>query len=173
MIRSYAPNNQVPPAQAAHGQMGSFGSMASPKLSTFIAPVAGKHCVYVSPMVSPLQVQCQSFPSEPGMSKPPEVVPKDLVFAAKQMQVLYIAQDPEAWNLQAAHAFSLVPKALSPSFSGSSTLGIGGSPNFPAFEGSFLRSAAAGATASARTSTQTARIATGDGRTCRAGSLES
>merc|ERR1719310_1921168 len=119
--------------QNAHGQMGSFGSMASPKLSTFIAPVAGKHCVYVSPMVSPLQVQCQSFPSEPGMSKPPEVVPKDLVFAAKQMQVLYIAQDPEAWNLQAAHAFSLVPKALSPSLSGSSTLGIGGSPNFPAF----------------------------------------
>merc|ERR1719198_1653855 len=145
---------------STHGQMGSFGSMASPKLSTFIAPVAGKHEVYVSPVVSPLQVQCQSLPSEPGMSKPPEVVPKDLVLAAKQMQVLYIAHDPEAWNLQAAHAFSLVPKALSPSLSGSSTEGIGGSPNFPAFEGSWRRSAAAGATARARTSTQAVRMAT-------------
>merc|ERR1719198_695840 len=144
---------------STHGQMGSFGSMASPKLSTFIAPVAGKHEVYVSPMVSPLQVQCQSFPSDCGVSKPPEVVPKDLVLAAKQMQVLYIAQDPEAWNLQAAHAFSLLPKALSPSLSGSSTLGIGGSPNFPAFEGSW-RSAAAGATARARTRAQATRIAT-------------
>merc|ERR1719230_244062 len=118
-----------------HGQIGLFGSVASPKLSTFLAPVAGKQAVYFAPMVSPLQVQCQSFPSEPGMSKPPDVVPKDLVFAAKQTQVLYMAQEPEAWNLQAAHAFSLEPKALSPSFSGSSTLGIGGSPNLPAFEG--------------------------------------
>merc|ERR1719420_90486 len=163
MIRSYVPNKQVPPAQAAHGQMGSFGSMASPKLSTFIAPVAGKHEVYVAPMVSPLQVQCQSLPSEPGVSKPPEVVPKALVFAAKQKQVLYMAQDPEAWNLQALHAFSLVPKALSLSFSGSSTLGIGGSPKLPAFEGSWRR-AVAEPTAKASTRAQAARIVPGHRR---------
>merc|ERR1719263_2423750 len=101
----------------AHGQMGSFG-----------------------PMASPLQVQCQSFPSEPGMSKPPEVVPKDFVFAEKHTQVLYIAQEPEAWNLQAAHAFAEDAKALSFSLSGSSSEGIGGSPNFPALEGSARRS---------------------------------
>merc|ERR1719337_602209 len=101
----------------------------------FLAPVAGKHAVYFAPMVSPLQVQCQSFPSEPGMSKPPDVVPKDLVFTAKQTQVLYIAQEPEAGNLQAAHAFALSAKALSASFAGKSSAGRGGSPNFPALEG--------------------------------------
>merc|ERR1719379_794214 len=122
-----------------HGQIGLFGSMASPKMSTFFAPVAGKHSVYVAPMVSPLQVQCQSLPSEPGMSKPPDVVPKDFVFTAKQTQVLYMAQEPEAWNLQAVHAFALSAKALSPSFAGRSSAGRGGSPNFPAFEGSALR----------------------------------
>merc|ERR1719387_1950933 len=135
----------------AHGQIGLFGSVASPKLSTFFAPVAGKQAVYLAPIVSPLQVQCQSFPSEPGMSKPPEVVPKDLVFAAKHMQVLYIAQEPEAWNLQAAHAFALSPKALSLSFSGSSSEGRGGSPNFPAFEGSALRTCTRLASAAAAT----------------------
>merc|ERR1719230_2442401 len=119
----------------AHGQMGLFGSVASPKLSTFLAPVAGKQAVYFAPMVSPLQVQCQSFPSEPGMSKPPEVVPKDLVLTAKQTQVLYMAQEPEAWNLQAAHALALSAKALSASFAGRSSAGRGGSPNFPALEG--------------------------------------
>merc|ERR1719247_3555590 len=98
--------------------------------------VSPLQAVYFAPMVSPLQVQCQSLPSEPGVSKPPDVVPKDLVFAAKQTQVLYIAQEPEAWNLQAWHALSLVPKALSPSFSGSSFPGNGGSPNFPALVGS-------------------------------------
>merc|ERR1719326_1658261 len=123
----------------AHGQMGLLGSVASPKLSTFFAPVAGKQAVYLAPMVSPLQVQCQSFPSEPGMSKPPEVVPKDLVFTAKHTQVLYIAQEPEAWNLQAAQAFALSAKALSASFAGRSSAGSGGSPNLPAFVGSALR----------------------------------
>merc|ERR1719486_703177 len=122
-------------AATAHGQIGLFGSVASPKLSTFFAPVAGKQAVYFAPMVSPLQVQCQSFPSEPGMSKPPDVVPKDLVLTAKQTQVLYIAQEPEAWNLQAAHAFALSAKALSASFAGRSSAGKGGSPNFPALEG--------------------------------------
>merc|ERR1719456_600519 len=138
--------------------------MASPKLSTFLAPVAGKQAVYFAPMVSPLQVQCQLLPSEPGMSKPPEVVPKALVFAAKQTQVLYMAQEPDAWNLQAAHALSLVPKALSLSFSGSSTLGIGGSPKPPAFEGNWrscIRDASTEATAKASTKAQAARIAPG------------
>merc|ERR1719453_1031126 len=109
-------------------------------------------------MVSPLQVQCQSFPSEPGMSKPPDVVPKDFVFAAKQTQVLYMAQEPEAWNLQAVHAFSLVPKALSGSLSGRSTAGSGGSPNLPALEGSCW-SREASARARAKATTPAARMA--------------
>merc|ERR1719158_580172 len=143
----------------AHGQIGLFGSVASPKLSTFLAPVAGKQAVYFAPMVSPLQVQCQSFPSEPGMSKPPDVVPKDLVLTAKQTQVLYIAQEPEAWNLQAAHAFALSAKALSASFAGRSSAGSGGSPNFPALEGNAFN-ASTEAAAKARATTYT-RIALG------------
>merc|ERR1719217_1294301 len=93
-------------------------------------------------MVAPLQVQCQSLPSDPGMSKPPDVVPKNFVFTAKQTQVLYMAQEPEAWNLQAAHAFALSAKALSASFAGRSSAGSGGSPNFPALEGSAFSASA-------------------------------
>merc|ERR1719352_1383017 len=126
--------------KTVHGQIGLFGSVASP-------------------MVSPLQVQCQSLPSEPGMSKPPDVVPKDFVFTAKQTQVLYMAQEPEAWNLQAAHALALSAKALSASFAGRSSAGRGGSPNFPALEGrAFKASTEVAAKASATTHT---RIATG------------
>merc|ERR1719235_284488 len=53
-----------------------------------------------------------------------------------------MAQELEAWNLQALHASSLELYALSLALSGSSTTGIGGTP-FLAGEGSFLRKSAA------------------------------
>merc|ERR1719161_2877633 len=56
-----------------------------------------------------------------------------------------MAQELEAWNLQALHASSLELYALSLALSGSSTTGIGGTP-FLAGEGNFFlrRAAAAG-----------------------------
>merc|ERR1719359_2226353 len=57
--------------------------------------------------MSALQDQCQLLTSLDGMSKPPEVVP-NIVFAAKQTQVLNMAQELEAWNLHALHASSLL-----------------------------------------------------------------
>merc|ERR1719158_2410180 len=53
-----------------------------------------------------------------------------------------MAQELEAWNLQALHASSLELYALSLALNGSSTTGIGGTP-FLAGEGSFLRRSAA------------------------------
>merc|ERR1719271_403402 len=63
-----------------------------------------------------------------------------------------MAQELEAWNLQALHASALELYALSLALSGSSTTGIGGTP-FLAGEGNFLRisAAAAGPTNRART----------------------
>merc|ERR1719258_1000539 len=55
-----------------------------------------------------------------------------------------MAQELEAWNLQAEHASSLELYALSLALNGSSTTGIGGTP-FLAGEGSFLRRSAADA----------------------------
>merc|ERR1719281_2001727 len=62
-----------------HGQMGPFGSSLSPNRVMWVCP---------------------------SMSKPPEVVP-NMVFAAKQTQVLNMAQELEAWNLHAEHASPL------------------------------------------------------------------
>merc|ERR1719379_2549202 len=66
-----------------------------------------------------------------------------------------MAQELEAWNLQAEHASPLELYALSLALRGSSTTGIGGTP-FLAGDGSFLRSsaAAAGPAKRARTTTE-------------------
>merc|ERR1719375_1217780 len=119
----------------SHGQMGWLGSNLSPKLSSYCDPLGGKHWVHMSPMVSPLQVKCQSSLSLELMPKPPEVAPNAFMFAAKHTHVLYMAHEPVAWNLHAWHADSFEANALSSSFAGSSTLGSGGSPNLPAWVG--------------------------------------
>merc|ERR1719311_839800 len=90
----------------AHGQMGSLGSSLSPKSVMWVWPSMLKQRSYLLPAVSSLQLQCQLSTSEDSMSKPPEVVP-NMVLAAKQTQVLNIAQELEAWNLQALHASAL------------------------------------------------------------------
>merc|ERR550514_1432778 len=66
-----------------------------------------------------------------------------------------MAQELEAWNLQALQASSLELYALSLALRGSSTTGMGGTP-FLAGEGNFLRSsaAAAGPAKRARTTTE-------------------
>merc|ERR1719379_423617 len=110
-----------------------------------------KQSSYFDPAVSALQLQCQLSTSLEGMSNPPEVVP-NMVLAAKQTQVLNIAHELDAWNLQALHASALELYALSFALSGSSTTGIGGTP-FLAGEGSFLRSSAAVAGPAKRAST--------------------
>merc|ERR1719191_1808435 len=63
-----------------------------------------------------------------------------------------MAQELEAWNLQAEHASALELYALSLALSGSSTTGIGGTP-FLAGEGNFLRRSAAAAGPANRAST--------------------
>merc|ERR1719388_582665 len=65
-----------------------------------------------------------------------------------------MAQELEAWNLQAEHASPLELYALSLALNGSSTTGIGGTP-FLAGEGNFLRrsAAAVGPASRARTTT--------------------
>merc|ERR1719331_345584 len=70
-----------------------------------------------------------------------------------------MAQELEAWNLQAEHASALELYALSLARSGSSTTGIGGTP-FLAGEGNLLRSspAAAGPANRASTTMETHRI---------------
>merc|ERR1719326_1783087 len=70
-----------------------------------------------------------------------------------------MAQELEAWNLQALQASSLELYALSLALSGSSTTGIGGTP-FLAGDGSFFlrRAAAAGPAKSARTTKEKPRI---------------
>merc|ERR1719321_2361033 len=65
-----------------------------------------------------------------------------------------MAQELEAWNLQALHASSLELYALSLALNGSSTTGIGGTP-FLAGEGNFLRSSPATAGPAKRASTTT------------------
>merc|ERR1719331_2546305 len=89
-----------------HGQMGSFGSSLSPKSVMWVWPSMLKQSSYLLPTLSALQLQCQLSTSEDSMSKPPEVVP-NMVLAAKQTQVLNMAQELDAWNLQAAQASSL------------------------------------------------------------------
>merc|ERR1719333_120501 len=63
-----------------------------------------------------------------------------------------MAQELEAWNLQAEHASPLELYALSLALNGSSTTGIGGTP-FLAGEGNFFlrRAAAAGPASKAST----------------------
>merc|ERR1719388_210820 len=90
-----------------HGQMGSFGSSLSPKRVMWVCPSILKHNSYLEPAVSALQLLCQLSTSVDSMSKPPEVVP-NMVFAAKQTQVLNMAQELDAWNLQALQASSLL-----------------------------------------------------------------
>merc|ERR1719191_2097254 len=90
----------------AHGQIGSLGSSLSPKSVIWVWPSMLKQSEYLLPAVSALQLQCQLSTSEDSMSKPPEVVP-NMVLAAKQTQVLNMAQELEAWNLHALHASSL------------------------------------------------------------------
>merc|ERR1719386_615631 len=90
----------------AHGQIGSLGSSLSPKSVIWVWPSMLKHNSYLLPTLSALQLQCQLSTSEDFMSKPPEVVP-NMVLAAKQTQVLNMAQELEAWNLQAEHASPL------------------------------------------------------------------
>merc|ERR1719161_2925231 len=128
-------------AAANHGQNGSFGSSLSPKRVMCVCPSMLKQSSYLEPAVSALQDQCQLSTSLEGMSNPPEVVP-NIVLAAKQTQVLNMAQELDAWNLHAEQASSLELYALSLALSGSSTTGIGGTP-FLAGEGNFLRRRAA------------------------------
>merc|ERR1719387_3218912 len=66
-----------------------------------------------------------------------------------------MAQELEAWNLQAEHASALELYALSLALSGSSTTGIGGTP-FLAGDGNFFKRAAAAGPA-IRVSTTTAQ----------------
>merc|ERR1719146_494445 len=69
-----------------------------------------------------------------------------------------MAQELDAWNLQALHASSLELYALSLALKGSSTTGIGGTPSL-AGEGSLLRRSAAVAGPAIKASTmQTLRI---------------
>merc|ERR1719359_2518121 len=53
----------------------------------------------MAPMLSPLQLKCQSSASDCAVSKPPEVAPNAFTFTAKHLQVLYMAQELCAWNL--------------------------------------------------------------------------
>merc|ERR1719345_25826 len=92
--------------RAPQGQMGSLGSSLSPKSVMWVCPSMLKHRAYLFPAVSALQLQCQLSTSEDSMSKPPEVVP-NMVLAAKQTQVLNMAQELEAWNLHALQASPL------------------------------------------------------------------
>merc|ERR1719450_1773795 len=137
----------------AHGQMGSLGSSLSPKSVMCVWPSMLKQSSYLLPATSALQLQCQLSTSEDSMSKPPEVVP-NMVLAAKQTQVLNMAQELEAWNLQALHASALELYALSLALNGSSTTGIGGTP-FLAGEGNFFLRSAAAAGPAKRASTKT------------------
>merc|ERR1719331_2053287 len=89
-----------------HGQMGSLGSSLSPKSVMWVWPSMLKQSAYLLPAVSALQLQCQLSTSDDSISKPPEVVP-NMVLAAKQTQVLNMAHELEAWNLQALHASPL------------------------------------------------------------------
>merc|ERR1719498_1063219 len=68
-----------------------------------------------------------------------------------------MAQELEAWNLQALHASSLELYALSLALRGSSTTGIGGTP-FLAGEGNFLRRSAADAGPTKRASTKMEKL---------------
>merc|ERR1719352_2117828 len=88
------------------GQIGSLGSSLSPKRVMCVMPSMLKQSSYLLPAVSALQLQCQLSTSEDGMSKPPDVVP-NIVLAAKQTQVLNMAQELEAWNLHAEQASAL------------------------------------------------------------------
>merc|ERR1719159_168163 len=139
----------------AHGQMGSFGSSLSPKSVMWVWPSMLKQSSYLLPAVSALQLQCQLSTSEDSMSKPPDVVP-NMVLAAKQTQVLNMAHELDAWNLQALHASSLELYALSLALKGSSTTGIGGTP-FLAGEGNFFFRRAAAAGPAIRASTRMAQ----------------
>merc|ERR1719235_2733039 len=112
---------------ADQGQIGSFGSSLSPKRVMCSCPSTLKQSSYFEPAVSALQDQCQLSPSVDDMSKPPDVVPK-FVLAAKQTHVLNMAQELDAWNLQALQASSLLLYALSLARRGRSTTGIGGTP---------------------------------------------
>merc|ERR1719171_689998 len=150
-------------ASRAHGQIGSLGSSLSPKRVMCVCPSMLKQSSYFEPAVSALQDQCQLSTSEEGMSKPPDVVP-NIVLAAKQTQVLNMAQELDAWNLQALQASSLLSYALSAALRGRSTTGMGGFPSRAGL-GSFLarRSfAATGAAAKARRSTWKQRISEWD-----------
>merc|ERR1719379_1152392 len=75
-----------------------------------------------------------------------------------------MAQELEAWNLQALHASALELYALSLARRGSSTTGIGGTP-FLAGEGNLLlmRAAIEGPATRARTTTEKACILGGAG----------
>merc|ERR1719449_232414 len=132
---------------------GLFGSSLSPNSVMWVWPSMLKQSSYLLPAVSALQLQCQLSTSEDSISKPPEVVP-NMVLAAKHTQVLNMAQELEAWNLQALQASSLELYALSLALRGSSTTGIGGTP-FLAGEGNFFfrRAAAAGPTMRANSTT--------------------
>merc|ERR1719218_518652 len=137
----------------AHGQIGSLGSSLSRKSVMWVWPSMLKQRSYLLPATSALQLQCQLSTSEDSMSKPPEVVP-NMVLAAKQTQVLNMAHELEAWNLQALHASSFELYALSLALKGSSTTGIGGTP-FLAGEGNFFFSKAAAAGPAIRASRST------------------
>merc|ERR1719428_2809373 len=140
----------------AHGQIGSLGSSLSPKSVMWVWPSMLKQSSYLLPATSALQLQCQLSTSEDSMSKPPEVVP-NMVLAAKQTQVLNMAQELEAWNLQAEQASSLELYALSLALKGSSTTGIGGTP-FLAGDGNLFRRSAAEAGPTNRASTKMERL---------------
>merc|ERR1719265_2382000 len=96
----------MPTIIGTYGQMGSLGSSLSPKSVMWVWPSMLKQSEYLFPAVSALQLQCQLSTSDDSISNPPEVVP-NMVLAAKQTQVLNIAQELDAWNLHAEQASAL------------------------------------------------------------------
>merc|ERR550514_1562766 len=104
------------------GHLGAFGSVLSPKASMYLF-ITSKHNPYFGPP-SPAQAQCQlSWSVGAGMPLAPKYA-----LVAWQTQVLYMAQEPVAENLQAAHASSIDLKAPSSAVSGVSPSGVGGAP---------------------------------------------
>merc|ERR550514_2571475 len=102
------------------GHLGAFGSVLSPKASMYLF-ITSKHNPYFGPP-SPAQAQCQlSWSVGSGMPLAPKYA-----LVAWQTHVLYMAQEPVAENLQAAHASASLAYAPSLAGVGISPTGSGG-----------------------------------------------
>merc|ERR1719272_1513256 len=88
---------------AHSGHLGLLGSILSPNVSMYV-PETSKHSSYFSPPALP-HAQCQLFVS---LGSGIFAIPKN-AFVAWQTQVLNIAHDPVAANLQAAQALPFSP----------------------------------------------------------------